>query len=302
MSAHARVALGLFPPELVVQVKALACELPSTHGLPLSRWSTPDIARQVVASGLVATISGSTIWRWLHQDAIRPWYHRSWIFPRDPAFAMKANRILDLYARCWNDKPLKGDEFVISADEKTSVQARHRKHPTLPSVPKHPMRVEHEYERCGAWAYIAALDVHHARVFGRCETTTGIAPFHRLVEQVMTRPPYNDARRVFWIVGNGTSHRGESSVKRLKALFPRLTLVHGPIHASWLNQVEIYFSIVQRKVLTPNDFASLDQLAERLLDFQTYWESTAKPFEWKFTKADLANLLAKLSVPNMIAA
>jgi hypothetical protein len=149
---------------------------------------------------------------------------------------------------------------------------------------------------------MAALDVHHARVFGRCEATTGIAAFHRLVEQVMTRPPYNDARRVFWIVDNGTSHRGESSVKRLKALFPRLTLVHGPIHASWLNQVEIYFSIVQRKVLSPNDSASLDQLAERLLDFQSYWESTAKPFEWKFTKADLANLLAKFSVPLTIAA
>lgn len=302
MSVHARVAPGLFPPELVVQVKALACELPSTHGLPLSRWSTPDIARQVVASGLVATISGSTIWRWLHQDAIRPWYHRSWIFPRDPAFAVKASRILDLYARCWNEQPLKDDEFVISADEKTSVQARQRKHPTLAPAPKHLMRVEHEYKRCGAWAYMAALDVHHARVFGRCEATTGIAAFHRLVEQVMTRPPYNDARRVFWIVDNGTSHRGESSVKRLQALFPRLTLVHGPIHASWLNQVEIYFSIVQRKVLTPNDFASLDLLAERLLDFQAYWESTAKPFEWKFTKADLAVLLAKLSLPLATAA
>lgn len=302
MSAHARAAPGLFPPELVVQVKALACELPSTHGLPLSRWSTPDIAWQVVASGRVATISGSTIWRWLHQDAIRPWYHRSWIFPRDPAFGIKASRILDLYARCWNDQPLKEDEFVISADEKTSVQARQRKHPTLASAPKHPMRVEHEYKRCGAWAYMAALDVHHARVFGRCEASTGIAPFHRLVEQVMTRPPYNDARRVFWIVDNGTSHRGESSVQRLKALFPRLTLVHGPIHASWLNQVEIYFSIVQRKVLTPNDFASLDLLAERLLDFQAHWESTAKPFEWKFTKADLVVLLAKLSVPLATAA
>jgi hypothetical protein len=287
---------------LVVQVKALACELPSTHGLPLSRWSTPDIARQVVASGLVATISGSTIWRWLHQDAIRPWYHRSWIFPRDPVFAMKANRILDLYARCWNDKPLKADEFVISADEKTSVQARRRGHSTLPAAPRRPVRIEHEYERCGAWAYMAALDVHHARVFGRCEAATGIAPFHRLVEQVMTRPPYNDARRVFWIVDNGTSHRGQSSVQRLRSLFPRLTLVHGPIHASWLNQVEIYFSIVQRKVLTPNDFASLDQLAERLLDFQSYWESTAKPFEWKFTRADLATLLAKLSDPLRIAA
>ncbi len=301
-SAPARVVPGFFHPELVVKVKALACELPATHGVTLSLWNTPDIARQVCTSGLVATISGSTIWRWLHEDAIRPWYHRSWIFPRDPDFAVKANRILDLCQRSWNGKPLKSDEFVISADEKTSIQARRRKHPTLAAAPQHPMRVEHEYDRCGAWAYVAALDVHRARVFGRCETTTGIASFHRLVEQVMTRPPYHDARRVFWIVDNGSSHRGEASVARLRQLFPRLTLVHGPIHASWLNQVEIYFSIVQRKVLTPNDFTSLGQLAERLLDFQYYWESTAKPFEWKFTKADLTTLLAKLSASHQIAA
>jgi hypothetical protein len=301
-SAPARVVPGFFPPELVIQVKALACELPATYGVPLSRWHIPDIARQVCQAGLVATISGSTIWRWLHEDAIRPWYHRSWIFPRDPGFALKANRILDLYERSWKGKPLQNDEFVISADEKTSLQARRRKHPSLPAAPKRPMRVEHEYDRCGAWAYIAALDVHHARIFGRCETTTGIAPFDRLVEQVMTRPPYNDARRVFWIVDNGSSHRGKASVTRLKQNFPRLTLVHGPIHASWLNQVEIYFSIVQRKVLTPNDFTGLHQLAERLLDFQSYWESTAKPFEWKFTKADLATLLSKLSAHAQIAA
>jgi len=267
MSALARVVLGFFPPQLVVQIKALACELPATHGVPLSHW-----------------------------------YHRTWIFPRDPAFAVKAGRILDLYDRSWQGKPLKNDEFVISADEKTSIQARRRIHPTLPVAPHRPVRVEHEYERCGAWAYLAAIDVHQARVFGRCETTTGIAPFNRLVEQVMTRPPYNDARRVFWIVDNGSSHRGQASITRLKRLFPRLTLVHGPIHASWLNQIEIYFSIVQRKVLTPNDFSGLDQLAERLLDFQYYWESSAKPFQWKFTKADLDALLIKLSVPRNPAA
>ena len=302
MSAPVRVVPGFFPPELVVQVKALACELPATHGVPLSRWNTPDIARQVCNAGLVATISGSTIWRWLHEDAIRPWYHRSWIFPRDPGFAVKANRILDLYERSWKGKPLKSDEFVISADEKTSIQARRRKHPTLPAAPKCGMRVEHEYHRCGAWAYIAALDVHHARIFGRCETTTGIAPCDRLVEQVMTRPPYHDARRVFGIVDNGSSHRGKTSVARLKQQFPRLTLVHGPVHASWLHQVEIYCSIVQRKVLTPNHFTSLDQRAARLLDVPSYWESTAKPFEWKFTKTDLATLLAKLSAHETIAA
>lgn len=79
------------------------------------------------------------------------------------------------------------------------------------------MRIEHEYQRCGAWAYIAALDVHHARIFGCCEATTGIAPFHRLVEQVMTRPPYDQARRVFWIVDNGSSHRGATAIDEFGA-------------------------------------------------------------------------------------
>lgn len=288
----------------MVQVKAWACELPATHDLPLSRWSTCDLVREVCQSGLVASISGSTLWRWLHQDAIRPWYHRSWIFPRDPDFANKAGRILDLYARGWQDKPLKDDEFVISADEKTSIQARRRKHPTQPCQPGRSMHVEHE-KRCGAWAYLTALDVHYARVFGRCENKNGIAPFDRLVEQVMTRPPYNEARRVFWIVDNCSAHRGARAVKRLQTLYPRhprLVLVHAPIHASWLNQVEIYFSIVQRKVLTPNDFPDLHALAERLLEFQYYWEATARPFEWKFTRLDLKELLEKLAQPPQTAA
>jgi transposase len=261
----------------------------------LSRWSTDDLAREVGHTGLVASISGSTIWRWLHQDAIRPWYHRSWIFPRDPKFAEKAGRLLDLYAREWEGNPLRDDEFVISADEKTSIQARRRKHPTHPCRPRTATRVEHEYFRGGAWAYLAALDVHNARIFGRCEAKNGIDPFDRLVDQVMTRPPYDDARRVFWIVDNCSAHRGARAVERLQSRYPRLVLVHAPIHASWLNQIEIYFSIVQRKVLSPNDFANLDVLAERLLDFQYYWESAARPFEWKFTRQDLAELLAKLS-------
>lgn len=176
--------------------------------LAAARWSTTDLAREVCQSGLVASISGSTLWRWLHLDAIRPWYHRSWIFPRDPNFAEKAGRILDLYARVWEGKPLEDDEFVISADEKTSIQARRRKHPTRACRPRGSMQVEHEYFRCGAWTYIAGLDVHQARIFGRCEKQNGIAPFDRLVEQVMTRPPYNDARRVFWIVDNCSAHRG----------------------------------------------------------------------------------------------
>jgi len=149
-----------------------------------------------------------------------------------------------------------------------------------------------------SWTYIADLDVHHARILGRCEPKNGIEPFDRLAQQVMTRPLYNDARRVFWIVDNCSAHRGTRAVQRLQSAYPQLVLVHAPIHASWLNQVEIYFSIVQRKVLTPNDFPDLSTLAERLLDFQYYWESAAKPFAWKFNRQDLNNLLSKLNTPS----
>jgi hypothetical protein len=279
---------------VLVQIKAIACELPANRGLPLSRFSCADIALEARRCGIVASISGKTVWRWLHEDAIRPWQHRCWIFPRDPQFAVKAGRILDLYGREWEGAALKDDEFVISADEKTSVQARARIHPTSPPAPDKTMRVEHEYRRCGAWAYLAALDVHRAKLFGRCELKTGIAPFERLVEQVMTSPPYRDARRVFWILDNGSSHRGQPCVHRLQAKYPNLIPVHGPIHASWLNQIEIYFSILQRKALTPNDLSSLVAAQERLLGFQNYYETIAKPFEWRFTRADLDDMLRRM--------
>jgi hypothetical protein len=294
-SASARGGPGLFPPDLIVQVKALACELPATCHLPLARWSVADLSRQVRQSGIIATISDSTIWRWLHEDALRPWRYRSWIFPRDPQFASKAGRILDLYERLWDGCPLKDDEFVLSADEKTSIQARRRRHPSYPAKAGAVMKVEHEYTRCGAWAYLAALDVHRVKLFGRCEPKSGIAPFDRLVADVMSRPPYAEARRVFWIVDNGSSHRGSRSIERLQQRYSNLVLVHGPVHASWLNQIEIYFSILQRKVLMPNDFQSLEELEARLLGFQNYYEQIAKPFEWKFTRRDLNELLHKLN-------
>ena len=188
------VALLSFPPSVVVQVKALACELPHRLGLPLSRLSLADIRQEAMAQGIVAQVSGTTLWRWLSADALRPWQHRSWIFPRDPDFALKAGRILDLYARIWQGKPLQSSEFVISADEKTSVQARRRKQPTLPGTAGRPMRVEHEYFREGAWTYLAAWDVHRAKLFGHCEKKSGIAPTDRLIAAVMRREPYRQAR------------------------------------------------------------------------------------------------------------
>ncbi len=278
----------------MVEVKALACELPYIHGIPLSRFSINDIHREVLARGIVAQISGSTLWRWLHSDAIRPWYYRSWIFPRDPAFTEKAGPVLDLYEGFWEGKPLGEEDYVLSADEKTSIQARDRSHLTLGPGPGKPGKVEHEYLRKGALNYLAAWDVHRGKAFGRTEPKTGIKPFMRLVDQVMNQEPYRSASRVFWIVDNGSSHRGKSSIERLQKAWPQAVLVHLPVHASWLNQIEIYFSIVQRKVLTPNHFESLAELKDRLMNFQDYYENLAQPFKWKFTRQDLASLMKKI--------
>jgi transposase len=283
-----------FPAAVVTACKAIACELPATRGIPLGRWSLAELRTEILATGLIDDISTTTLWRWLDEDPIKPWQHRSWSFPRDPDFATKAGVVLDLYDGGLQGAELGPDVYVVSADEKTSVQARCRCHPTLPPDRARVMRVEHEYERGGALAYLAAWDVHQARLFGRCEPTTGIAPFGRLVEQVMTTEPYASAGRVFWIVDNGSSHRGRASVERLEGAWPNLRLVHLPIHASWLNQVEIYFSIVQRKVLTPNDFTDLAEVEHRLLGFQRRYQQTAVPFDWRFTRADLAKLLRRL--------
>ena len=244
-------------------------------------------------------MSDTSVWRWLHEDAIRPWQHRCWIFPRDPDFAHKAGRVLDLYHRTWQGTSLRDDDFVVSADEKTSIQARARRHRTRPTQPGQPRKVEHEYKRCGAWAYLAALDVHRTRLFGRCEAHSGIAAFDRLVAQVMHQDPYRHARRVFWIVDNGSAHRGLRSIRRLRDRYPNLLLVHGPVHASWLNPIEVCFSVLQRKALTPNDFASLDELAERLQTFERHYEAIAKPFKWKFTRDDLQQLLKRMKTPGL---
>ena len=253
-----------------------------------------ELARHAIASGVCGSISPSTVRRWLSEDALKPWQYRSWIFITDPDFAAKAHRVLDLYDRKWDGTPLGARDYVISADEKTSIQARCRCHRTLPAGKSRQLRVNHTYARRGAIAYLAAYDVHRAKVFGRCEDTTGIEAFERLVTQVMTAEPYASADRVFWIVDNGSSHRGQAAIDRLAAQFPNAIMVHTPIHASWLNQVEIYFSIIQRKVLSPNDFTDLNLVVERLSAFATRYNQTARPFKWKFTTTDLDDLLTRL--------
>jgi hypothetical protein len=205
----------------------LACERPADSDVPLARWSSTELPREAVARGICEQISGVTVWRWLSQDAIKPWQYRSWIFPRDPEFAAKAGRILDLYGGRWEGERLHPGDYVVCCDEKPSIQARARKHATLPAkaAVKRGQRVEHEYERGGALCYFAAWDARRARLFDRCAPKDGIVPFDQLVEQFMSVEPYSKAQRVFVIVDNGSAHRGKKSIDRLQGAWPNLILV-----------------------------------------------------------------------------
>jgi hypothetical protein len=275
-------------------IVSMACDVVARTGNPLSRQSTTDLAKRAQEE-LDKPISRSTVWRILDEDAIKPWQYEHWIFPRAADFFSKAAVVLDLYEGYWQGERLDPFDRVLSSDEKTSIQARIRRHPTLPPGPGRPRRVEAEYERGGALQYLAAWDVQEGLVLGRCESTTGIAPFGRLVQQAMERPEYRSASRVFWVVDNGSSHRGEAAVQRLRKAYPNAILVHTPVHASWLNQVEVYFSLLQRKVLTPNDSTDLHDLQGRIKLYEELTNQAPKPFAWKFTKYDLFALLQRLA-------
>jgi transposase len=278
----------------IAALTALACTLPAETGVPLSRWSSTELAVEAVTRGVVESISASTVRRALAGAVLKPWQHRSWIFPRDPDFESKAARVLDLYARTWQGAELGPDDYVISADEKSQLQALRRCHPGRPPGPGQTRKVEFEYVRGGTLAYFAAYDVHHARVLGTIAPKTGIAPFTELVSHVMSCEPYASARRVFWVVDNGSSHAGQASIDRMNTAWPTASLVHLPIHASWLNQVEIYFSVLQRKAISPVDFADLDALADRILAFQDRYNRAATPFDWTFNRTDLRALLDRI--------
>jgi transposase len=284
----------VYAADVVAAVKVMACEPPEQRDVPLSRWSATELAAQAASEGLVDKVSASTVRRWLGEDAIKPWQFRSWIFPRDPDFAAKAARVLDLYDRVFEDEVLGEDDYVISADEKSQLQALARCHPGQPPAQGRTRRIEFEYERGGTLAYLAAYDVHRATLFGTVAPTTGIVHFKELVDRVMTTEPYASARRVYWVVDNGSSHAGRRSVDRMAAAWPSATLVHLPIHASWLNQIEIVFSIIQRKVIKPADFADLDALADRLVRFEARYNTTAVPFDWRFNRTDLNKMLERL--------
>ncbi|MBV9445332.1 MAG: IS630 family transposase [Streptosporangiaceae bacterium] len=276
-------------------VVALACQLPAVTGVPLAHWTGPELAAELAARGLARPMSPSSVRRILAEHPVKPWQYQSWIYPRDPYFEARAKVIVDLYQGIYQGQPLGAGDRILSFDAKPQINARRRRHPTRPAAPGRPVRYEHEYKRQGSLTLLAGLDVHTGQVFAATPRTTGIRPFMDLAAQVMTRPEYNNAARVFVIVDNGSDHRGQSAITRLAKAHPNAIMIHTPVHASWLNQIEIFFSVIQKKVVTPNDFDSLGQLSRTLLGFTDRYNQTARPFSWKFTASDLHDLMDRIT-------
>ena len=276
-------------------VVALACQLPAATGVPLSRWTGPELLAELTQAAPQEKLSASSVLRILAEHPVKPWQYQSWISPRDPDFEAKAAVILDLYQGFYQGMRLQPGDRILSVDAKPSIQARGRCRPTLPAARGRPARVEHEYIRHGALALLAALDVHTGKVFAATPEATGIAPFMDLIGQVMKRHEYKAAPRVFVIVDNGSDHRGQAATDRLRGAYPNTIMIHTPVHASWLNQVEIVFSVIQKKVLTPGDFPGLGTLSHALLAFMNRYNRTARPFNWKFTAGDLTAPLHRIT-------
>lgn len=300
---------GLSPPEDTIVVKALACERPTDPlRRPVSRFSVFDVCERAWELGL--TLSYSTIWRRLREDALRPWYYQQWLFPRDPRLLEKATPVLELYHRTWAGLPLGPRDVVLSADEMSGLQALSRIHPGLPPAPPSaaPLpgrpgrrsdprsRVEFEYERHGTVCYQAFLNVFTGKVYGEVHPSNGIETFERTLAHCLRTPSCQAAERIFLIVDNGSSPHPSTSPARIQAQHPQVTVVHLPTHSSWLNQVELYFSILHRKALTPADFPSVAALEARLYQFQYAYNQRAEPFRWQYTRDHLEAYIERLAL------
>jgi len=283
----------VFPPRDAALVKAIACAVVYETKRPLRRQALADVADRACTTW-ATPMRRRTVWRILDANVIKPWRYTEWSVPRDPPCAEKAGVMLDLYGGGWPGDALDANDSILSADEKTRRQARRRCHPSLGPAPGRQRRVEHEYDRGGARPYLAAWDVQRGVVIGRCEAHTGIAPLSRLVTQVMAQAPYRSANRGWWVVDTGSSHRGQAAVRRLLKASSTTCLVHTPVHASWLHQVEISCSIVPRKVLTPNDFASLEAVEQRLRFYEALSNHQPRPCAWQFTRVKLEECLKRL--------
>jgi len=288
---------GVFPPEARAQATALACSRPREEGVPLARWSCAEIARRLVALGLVVSIAVSTVGRWLAAEKLRPWRYHSWQHILDPqAFLERARPVLRLYERA--RELLKKGVWVVCVDEKTSIQARKRAQAPDPAVAGQPMHISHRYKRTGALHLFGALSVADGQVYGQCRLRKRFVDFQAfLLAVVIPEALRRGVHTLALILDNGTTH----APKQLERWLKEQTEIHGwelsvqvywlPKNASWLDQIEIWFSILQRKLLQPNHFERLGSLRQAILEFIAYYNQTAKSIQWSYTVEKLEQKL-----------
>jgi DDE superfamily endonuclease len=281
------------------QVTALACTLPRESGKPLSRWSASALACAVIQRRIVPSISGSTIKRWLKADRIKPWQYHSWQRPTDPRFLERAIPILTLYERA--EVLARKGHIIVCADEKTSIQARRACGRTTPARPGQPLRLPDRYQREGAVQLFGGLLVHTGETLARCFERKRFVEFQVFLRMLLGSVWCRRIRSLHLILDNGSTH----APQRLPAWIGGLALpfrvnLHWlPVNASWLDQIEIVFSELQRKALTPNDFESTDHVRQRILGFLADRNRRARPIQWTYTSQ---KLLAKFRRQRKLAA
>lgn len=285
-----------FPPEVAMHTVKLACERPDEVGRSLSHWDCAELARQLISDHVVETISPQTVQRILAGHHLKPWRKHLWLsskVPRDEEFFRRVKNICALYTR-----KLNADEMVLCVDEKTSLQPRTRKSPTLPARPGLPVRVEHEYERKGALNLFAAFDTRTGHVYAHTAERKRQKEFIEFLDQLDREIP-GHITKIHLVMDNLRMHTGKQVQVWLEK-HPRFKFHHPPVHCSWMNQVEQWFSILQRKRLAIADFADKAELAERLHAFVREWNEHAHPFQW--TKQTVTKILAKCEPTAAMAA
>lgn len=275
-----------FPPEVALHLVKLACEMPDRLGRSLCLWDCQELARKLVSDGIVASISTETVRRILNNHRLKPWRHHMWLgakTPRDEAFRASVKEICELYTRV-----LSPDEMVLSLDEKTSLQPRIRKQPTKSAQQNQPVRVEHEYGRDGALNLFAAFDTRSGMVYGRCfrrKRQIELIAFLDYLEDAI--PPH--ITKIHVICDNLRVHKGKKVLQWLSK-HCRFLFHFTPVHCSWMNQVEQWFSILQRKRFKIADFKSIEDLRDKISQFIEQWNQNAHPFKW--TNKSVAKVMA----------
>jgi hypothetical protein len=262
-------------------VVALACTPPAEHDVPVTHWSNALLARAVIDHGIADAISAETIRRWLAAMAIKPHRSRYWLNSPDPDFDVKMREIIGLYL----DPP--PDSIVLCFDERTGMQALERRYPTKPIRPGLIERREFEYIRHGTLDLLAALQVHTGHVYAACyehHRQWDVADFFAWLLPQMPR-----GRQIHLVMDNLKVHHTDTVQQVLNRYRHRLHVHWLPLHASWLNQIEIFFSIFNRRVIRRGNFHDADDLADKAIRFIDWYDDhQAKPFNWTYTGHPLA--------------